>query len=263
MSPVIATSNLTKDFISHMLRKRTRIIDGLTLTVEKNQTYGLLGLNGAGKTTILRLFLGFLKPTSGEIKVLDTKPGDKRALRHLGFLPENPYFYNYLTAAEFLDFVGQIFGMTKKERTDRAKELLEVVVMKDAADKPVRKFSKGMMQRLGIAQSLMNDPDLVFWDEPMSGLDPVGRRDIRQILFGLKERGKTIFFNSHLLPDVNEVCDRVGVLHKGKLVAEDTIKSISGGGSYQKLEDYFLEAVGAEDAKINSKKFSGDSEDKG
>lgn len=240
---VIETSALTKDHYSHFFRRRFRAVDGLTLKIEKNETFGLLGLNGAGKTTTLKLLLGLLRPTAGKVTVLGVVAGDRRALARIGFLPENPYFYSYLTAFEFLDFVGAVFGLASKERRLRAMDLLSKVSMLEFMNLPVFKYSKGMLQRLGIAQALINDPDVLFLDEPMSGLDPIGRRDMRMILAKLKEEGKTVFFNSHLLPDVNEVCDRVGVLHKGKLVGLDTVASISGGGSHKDLENYFLETV--------------------
>lgn len=244
-SPVIEISELTKDHISHILRKRFRALDSITLNVNRNETFGLLGLNGAGKTTTLKLLLGLLRPTSGSIKVLDEPAGHIKSLAKIGFLPENPYFYSYLTPREFLDFSGQLFGIPRHKRQERSKELLEMVSLKEQADVPVRKFSKGMLQRVGIAQALINDPELIFFDEPMSGLDPIGRRDVRLIMNRLKEQGKTVFFNSHLLPDVNEVCDRVAILHRGKLAGQDTIANISQNGNYRDLEEYFLDVVNA------------------
>lgn len=240
----IEASQLSKDVFSSFLRKKKRVLQGINLKVEKSETYGLLGPNGAGKTTTLKILLGLMRPSEGTAMVLGCPAGDAQAKRRLGYLPENPYFYSYLTGREFLEFVGHLFGMSAKTRKERTKELLELVSIDRSADMATRKYSKGMLQRLGIAQSLMNDPEVVFWDEPMSGLDPIGRRDVRQILQKLKERGKTVFFNSHLLPDVNEVCDRVGVLNKGQLVAEEKIATISGSGNYRDLEDYFLTVVG-------------------
>ena len=196
--------------------------------------------------------LGLLKPTTGTIKVLGHDPGDARALARIGFLPETPYFYSYLTAGEFLDFFGRLFSLSAAERRDRAKELLELVSLTDAGDKPIRKFSKGMLQRLGLAQCLINDPDLVFLDEPNSGLDPIGRRDMRAIIMQLKKQDKTIFLNSHLLPDVNELCDRVLILHKGRCVAQARVSEISSSGNYHDLEEYFIAAVSADDAKTSS-----------
>ena len=240
---IIQVDGLVKDHISHILRKKFRAVDGLNLVVRKGEAYGLLGPNGAGKTTTLKLLLGLIRPTSGSIKVLDKVAGDKAALEQIGFLPENPYFYAYLTAREFLDFFGQLFDLNAKERKDRIAELLELVSLTEAADRPIRKFSKGMMQRLGVAQALINDPQLIFFDEPNSGLDPIGRRDVRQIMLMLKGQGKTIFFNSHMLPDVKEICDRVGVLHRGKMVGEGKISDICKTGAYQELEDYFMELI--------------------
>ncbi len=240
---VIQATNLSKELTSSLLRRKVRILSGLNLSVPKGETFGLIGPNGAGKTTAIKLMLGLLRPTEGKVEILGRPAGDKRALAQIGYLPENPYFYSHLTGREFLDFAGQLFGIDRKERSDRGKELIELVHLKDDADTPMRKYSKGMLQRLGIAQSLINRPAVVFWDEPMSGLDPIGRRDVRQILLTMKEKGITIFFNSHLLPDVNEVCDRVGVMVKGKLIVQEEVKNISASGNYKDLEDFFLEVV--------------------
>ncbi len=240
---VIEVRGLVKDHLSNFLRKRFRALDGLDLTVMRGESYGLLGPNGAGKTTTQKLLLGLIKPTSGEIKVLGKNPGDLDVLARIGFLPEAPYFYAYLTAQEFLDFFAQLFNLQGKEKKDRIKELLELVSLSEAGSRPIRKFSKGMMQRLGIAQALLNDPELVFLDEPNSGLDPIGRRDIRNIMLKLKASGKTIFFNSHMIPDVKEICDRVGVLHRGKMVGQGAVADICKSGNYQELEEYFMNKV--------------------
>jgi ABC-2 type transport system ATP-binding protein len=246
---VIEVNGLVKDHFSNFMRKRFRALDGLSLSVYKGETYGLLGPNGAGKTTTIKLLLGLLKPTSGLISVLGKTPGDRDALAKIGFLPENPYFYAYLSADEFLDFFGQLFGLKKKERRERIKELLELVSLSEAGNRPIRKYSKGMMQRLGIAQALINEPELVFLDEPNSGLDPIGRRDVRQIMLMLKERGKTVFFNSHALPDVSEICDRVGVLHRGRMAGEGLIKDICKAGTSQELEAYFMNVINESEAE--------------
>lgn len=242
---VIEAKGLVKDHFSNFLRKRFRALHGIDFSVARGEVFGLLGPNGAGKTTTQKLLLGLLKPTEGTVTVLGHPAGDPRSLARIGFLPENPYFYSYLTAGEFLDFFGRLFHLTAKERKDRAGELLQMVSLGDAGDKPIRKFSKGMLQRLGIAQSLMNDPELIFLDEPNTGLDPIGRRDIRQIIMGLKQQGKTIFLNSHLLPDVNELCDRIMILHRGRCVAEASVHEISGSGNYRDLEEYFMQAIDA------------------
>jgi ABC-2 type transport system ATP-binding protein len=240
---VIDVHGLVKDHLSNFLRKPFRALDGLDLEVFRGECYGLLGPNGAGKTTTQKLLLGLLRPTSGTVKVLGKNPGEKEALAKIGFLPENPYFYAYLSASEFLDFFAQLFDLNGKQRKERIKELLELVALSETGTRPIRKFSKGMMQRLGIAQALINDPELVFLDEPNTGLDPIGRRDVRQIMLKLKGQGKTIFFNSHMLPDVREVCDRVGVLHRGKMVGTGRIEDICKGGTTQELEDYFMNLI--------------------
>jgi ABC-2 type transport system ATP-binding protein len=250
---VIEISALVKDHVSPFLQKRVRVLDGLTLTVQQGQTFGLLGPNGAGKTTTIKLSLGLLKPTAGEVKVLDCPAGSKTALSRIGFLPENPYFYSYLTGWEFLDFFGQLFNLSTNQRKERAKELLEMVSLTDAAHKPIHKFSKGMLQRLGIAQCLINEPDVLFLDEPNSGLDPIGRKDIRNILLKLKQAGKTIFLNSHLLPDVNELCDQIGVLHKGKLIAGGKVASICPSGNYKDLEQFFFDVISSCDKQSQPK----------
>jgi ABC-2 type transport system ATP-binding protein len=240
---VIEVQGLVKDHYSNFLRRRFRALDGLSLKVFKGETYGLLGPNGAGKTTTQKLLLGLLKPTTGTISVLGREAGNKETLSRIGFLPENPYFYAYLSATEFLDFFAHLFNIKKNERRQRIKELLQLVSLSEAGNRPIRKYSKGMMQRLGIAQALLNDPELLFFDEPNSGLDPIGRRDVRRIMLMLKEQGKTVFFNSHALPDVKEICDRVGVLHRGKLAGEGSIKDICKQGTSQELEDYFMDLV--------------------
>jgi ABC-2 type transport system ATP-binding protein len=245
----IETKGLTKEVVSQFLRKRTRILDGVDITVEQGQTFGLLGLNGAGKTTTIKLLLGLLKPTAGTASVLGQTAGSRDALQNIGFLPENPYFYSQLTARECLLFMASLFSVPKELARERTEKLLELVQMSASANQPMNKYSKGMLQRVGIAQSLINSPKVIFWDEPMSGLDIVGRRDVRQILHNLKEQGCTIFFNSHLLPDVSEICDTIGILHKGKLIAHEKMASISTQGNYKDLESYFLQCIGETDGE--------------
>jgi ABC-2 type transport system ATP-binding protein len=249
-TPVIWASQLSKDHVSGFFLKRTRILNAINLSIEKGQCFGLLGLNGSGKTTTLKLLLGLLAPSAGQVKVLDRPPNHPETLKAIGFLPENPYFYSHLTAREFLDFVGTLFALPGKEKKMRVDQLLKLVSLQDNADKPMRLFSKGMLQRLGIAQSLINDPQIIFWDEPMSGLDPVGRRDVRNILLRLKGEGKTIFFNSHLMPDVNELCDRIGILHRGSLVVDCQTREVAQAGNYRDLEAFFLDQVEQAEAKL-------------
>ncbi|HEY9792660.1 MAG TPA: ABC transporter ATP-binding protein [Candidatus Obscuribacterales bacterium] len=248
---VIVTENLVKIHYSHFLRRPSRALQGVSFSIARGEAFGLLGPNGAGKTTTQKLLLGLLKPTEGTVCVLGHPAGDPRALDKVGFLPENPYFYSYLTAHEFLDFFGRLFNLSAAQRKERANELLKMVSLSDAGSKPIRKFSKGMLQRLGIAQALMNDPDVLFLDEPNTGLDPIGRRDIRNIIKGLKQQGKTIFLNSHLLPDVNELCDRIMILHRGRCAAEARVQDIATSGNYRDLEEYFMDAVARAEQEYN------------
>ncbi len=241
---VIEVRNLTKDRES-FLRKPLRVLDGLSLKVEKGMTYGLVGPNGAGKTTTIKLLLGLLRADQGSIAVLGAPPGDKAALCKIGFLPESPYFYSHLTGREFLTFSGQLFGLSGKALNERIEQLLATVSLQKKADERTGRYSKGMLQRLGLAQALINDPELLFLDEPMSGLDPIGRMDMRRIIEDLKNGGKTVFFNSHLLPDVAALCERVGLLSGGKLVAEAAIEEISPQRDARALEEFFLKHIQA------------------
>jgi ABC-2 type transport system ATP-binding protein len=245
MSPALAveTINLTKELESQFLRKRFRVLDSVNINVVRGETYGLLGLNGAGKTTTLKLLLGLMRPTSGTINVLGAPAGTKSVLEKVGFLPENPYFYSHLTGRECLDFIGSLFALETRTRKAKTTDLLALVEMTEAADVPMRKYSKGMLQRIGIAQCLLNEPEIVFLDEPMSGLDIIGRKDMRDILKKLKSEGRTVFFNSHLLPDVNEVCDRIAILHKGSLISQSPLREIAPSGAYAELEEHFLAAL--------------------
>lgn len=215
----IETFNLTKEYRAGFWRaRRRRALDQLCLRIEPGETFGLLGPNGAGKSTTLKLLFRLIFPTSGSARILGCEPGDLALRRRIGYLPENPTFYDHLSATEFLEFVAQIFGMTHREGRLRAAALIERTGLADAGKLPIRKFSKGMVQRLGIAQCLMNDPELIFFDEPMSGLDPVGRREVRNLILELRAAGKTVFFSTHILSDAESLCDRVAVLDRGRLL---------------------------------------------
>ena len=207
--------------------KKIEALKGLDLEIEKGETFGYLGPNGAGKTTTLKLLLGLIYPTSGNAFILGESTRNVRVKNFIGFLPEQPYFYTYLTAWEFLDFYSQLFDIPGKFRKKRIEELLVLVGLKGRCEKlQLRKFSKGMLQRLGIAQALINDPQVIFLDEPFSGLDPIGRKEIRDIIFKLKDSGKTIFFCSHILSDVEMICNRVGILVNGELRAIGRIEDL-------------------------------------
>lgn len=214
----VETVELTKDYaIGFWRRKLKRALDGLTLRVEPSQVFGLLGPNGAGKSTTLKILLGLVFPTSGRARVFGRQPGDITAHARLGYLPEQPYFYDHLTAEEFLAYMANLFGLGREEQRQRVGELLERLDLQSARDVPLRKFSKGMVQRVGIAQALLNDPELVILDEPMSGLDPVGRRQVRDLILELKRRGKTVLFSTHILSDAETLCDQVAILNRGRL----------------------------------------------
>ncbi|PYV18643.1 MAG: ABC transporter [Acidobacteria bacterium] len=216
--PVIETINLTKDYAVGFWRKRPRrVLDDLNLAVESGEVFGLLGPNGAGKSTTLKLILRLIFPTRGTISIFGADWSDASLRARIGFLPENPSFYDNLTAEEFLKYAGSLFGLAPGERRRRAAQLLEQVGLAEVADIPVRRYSKGMVQRLGIAQALVNDPDLVILDEPMSGLDPLGRREVRDLILELKAARKTVVFSTHILPDAETLCDRVAILHRGRL----------------------------------------------
>ena len=216
----ITIKDLSKEYRVGFLRKKVRVLSELSLHVEQGEIFGYLGPNGAGKTTTLKILMGLVRPTSGEAKVLGQALGDVKAKQRVGFLPEQPYFYDYLTGRELLNFYGQLGGLRRSDRQERIEKLAHQLRIESALDLPLRKYSKGMLQRIGLVQTLLNDPKLLLLDEPMSGLDPIGRRDVRDLLLGLREEGRTVFFSSHVIPDVEMVCDRVGILVSGRLVAQ-------------------------------------------
>ncbi|MFQ5723614.1 MAG: ABC transporter ATP-binding protein [Terriglobia bacterium] len=210
--------DLTKDYLRGFWRKRPhRALDRLELTVEEGEVFGLVGPNGAGKSTTLKLLMRIIYPSAGSARLLGRPFDDVEVHRRIGFLPEAPYFYDYLSAREFLNYCGQLFGLRPEERRRRIGQLLEQVGLVEAADIALRHFSRGMLQRVGLAQALINDPDLIFLDEPMLGLDPVGRREVRELILRLRAAGKTICFSTHVLPDVESLCDRVAILNRGRL----------------------------------------------
>jgi len=219
MKPVLETRLLTKIYRSPVAQKKVKAVDGLSVAVVEGEIFGFLGPNAAGKTTTIKMLTGLLRPTSGESLIFGEKLGNTSLMMRVGFLPEQPYFYPYLSGAELLDFCAQIFGMHADKRRVRVEKLLEMVDLGHAGRMRMSSYSRGMLQRIGLAQALINDPDLVILDEPLAGLDPVGRRDVRDIILKMKEEGKTVFFSSHILPDVEMICDRVGILINGKLMS--------------------------------------------
>jgi ABC-2 type transport system ATP-binding protein len=223
----IEISGLTKDYAVGFWRKRPwRALDGLSLTVERGEVFGFLGPNGAGKTTTLKILNRLIFPTVGSARILGAPVEHVETFRNVGYLPENPYFYDYLTAEEMLDYFGRFFPMAPEERRRRTDEVLERVGLTEFRRVALRKYSKGMLQRAGIAQAMLHDPEVVLLDEPMSGLDPVGRRDVRNLILHLKSEGKTVFFSTHILSDAEALCDRVAILNRGKLVGVGQISEL-------------------------------------
>ena len=215
----LAIYELTKEYAVGFWRKRPyRALDRLTLEVAPGEVFGFLGPNGAGKTTTLKLLMRLVFPTSGRAEILGRPAGDLDVRRRIGYLPEHPYFYDYLTAEELLAYFAGLFGISGQERTRRVSALLDEVGLGAERRLQLRKFSKGMLQRVGIAQALLNEPELVIFDEPMSGLDPLGRRDVRSLILRLRDRGCTVFFSSHVLSDAEALCSRVAILAKGRLI---------------------------------------------
>src|ERR1700729_3933037 len=217
-TPAIQIDGLTKDYAVGFWRKTMRrSLDHLTLEVNQGEAFGFLGPNGAGKTTTMKLLMGLIFPTSGSARVRGRSISDVGMHREIGYMPEQPYFYDYLTARELLDYFARFFGFSATERQERIGKFLRRVGLMESADVQLRKFSKGMLQRVGIAQAILHDPQVIFLDEPMSGLDPIGRREVRDIILDLKNQGRTVFFSTHILSDAEMLCDRVAVLVDGKL----------------------------------------------
>lgn len=226
-----------KNIVKFLAKKK--ILKDVSFSVEAGEIYGFLWPNGAGKTTTMKSIMGLIEPESGEIKVFGEKWLTKKAKEKIGFMPENTYLYKHLTGREFLKFNGKFFWLEWKQLDQRVEELLKRVGLQEAGDKYLHSYSKGMLQRVGLAQSIINKPKLVFLDEPMSGLDPIGRKMVKDLLVSLREEGTTVFFNTHILADVESICDRVSIIHQGNLIVEGKkISDISGS-----LEDFFIENI--------------------
>ena len=221
---------LGKTYMVGFWRKRPKCaLRPLNLTVEEGETCGFLGPNGAGKTTTLKLLMGLIFPTAGSARILGREWTDPEIKAQIGFLPEQPYFYDYLTAHELLEYYGQLSGVPTRDRKRRAEEVLAQVGLRDVHGVQLRKFSKGMLQRVGIGQAILHDPKLVFFDEPMSGLDPMGRREVRDLMEQLKHAGKTVFFSTHILSDAEALCDRVAIIHRGELRGVGAVEDLTSG----------------------------------
>lgn len=223
---VLEVEGLRKVFRIGFFRKRVEAVKGTSFSVRKGEIFGLLGPNGAGKTTTIKAILRLIFPTEGEIRVFGRPTGDRDAARRIGYMPENPYVYQYLKPLEFLDLCGRLTGMSKHDRQKRSEQMVDKVGLAEAIDRPIGKFSKGMMQRIGLAQALLHDPELLVLDEPMSGLDPIGRKEVRDLLLEQRARGKTLLFTSHILSDVELLCDRVVIMQQGEITSEGNVHDL-------------------------------------
>ena len=229
--PVLEIRGLVKAFKGHLGIGRTPAVEDLGLEIHAGEIFGLLGPNGAGKTTTFKMIVGLLRPDRGTIRMFGLPPSDPAARGKLGYLPENPYFYDYLTAREFLDFYGRLQGMPPALRRKRIDETLHRVGLAERGHTALRKFSKGMIQRLGLAQAIQHDPELVILDEPMSGLDPIGRREVRDLVLSLRAAGRTVLFSSHILQDAEMICDRVAILERGRLRSVGRLDDMISSGA--------------------------------
>ena len=245
---IIQTEKLTKEYRTPFGRTRKLALEDLTIDVKRGEIFGLVGPNGSGKTTTLKLLLGLIKPTSGRVSIFGRGPRDVAVKQRIGFLPDGPYFYDHLNSYEVLDFYGKLFGYSKAERDARKESLLDMVGLNKAdRSRVIRTYSKGMMQRVGLAQSLINDPELLFLDEPTTGLDPIGARSMKDAILQVRDAGKTVLLCSHLLADVQAICDRVAIVSEGHLVKFGTVRELVGPS--QSFEVY---ADGVTDATLKS-----------
>jgi ABC-2 type transport system ATP-binding protein len=222
LEPAIDVRDLRKVYRTPLRRKKVEALRGVSLTVERGHVFGFVGPNGAGKTTTIRTLMGLIKPTAGTAKIFGHAIPSRAARFKVGFLPETPYFYDYLNVDELLDLVGRLFGLPRDVRKKRANELIEKVGLGRARAQRLKSFSKGMLQRAGLAQALMNDPDLVVLDEPTSGLDPIGRKEVRDLIIELRDRGKTVFFSSHILTDIEAIADHIAIVARGSIQSQGT-----------------------------------------
>lgn len=226
MGTAIRIEELHKSFKTGFIPKKKKILKGISFTVEEGEIFGYLGPNGAGKTTTLKCLLGLIFPEQGKIEILGQNYLSLKAKEQIGFLPENPYFYDYLTASEFLRFYSQLFLLKKQDISKRISSLLRLVDLERSSNIQLRKYSRGMLQRIGLAQALLNDPSLVLLDEPLGGLDPLGRKEIRDVIVRLKAEGKTVFLSSHILQDIEMICDRVAIIVNGQIINQGKLRDL-------------------------------------
>jgi ABC-2 type transport system ATP-binding protein len=245
MDAVVEINELTKDYTKGFVKKKkVRALDGLSLKVKGGQVFGFLGGNGAGKTTTIKLLMGLMFPTSGSARILGHDISDVGMHRRIGYCPENPYFYDYLSARELMDHFGRLFGYDAATREAKTRDLLAAVGLGEKEwRRQLRKYSKGMLQRVALAQSLINDPEIVFLDEPMSGLDPVGRREIRELIAGLRAKGVTVFMSTHILSDIEALCDEVAILRGGRLAATGNLSELLASDEKQRALEISIQGV--------------------
>jgi ABC-2 type transport system ATP-binding protein len=251
MNAIIEIENLSKDYeVGFWKKKKVRALDDLTLSVEGGQIFGFLGGNGAGKTTTIKILMRLLFPSAGNARILGHDIADVKMHGRIGYCPENPYFYDYLTARELMNYFGELFGFDANKRKQKTEEFLTKVGLDEKDwNKQLRKFSKGMLQRVGLAQSLINEPEIVFLDEPMSGLDPIGRREVRELIAGLREKGTTVFMSTHILSDIEALCDNVAILRKGKLAATGNLDELLTQSGETQTFEINVKGVSAESLK--------------
>jgi ABC-2 type transport system ATP-binding protein len=248
MQYAVEINNLSKDYeVGFWKKKRVRALDDLTLNVRPGQIFGFLGGNGAGKTTTIKTLMRLIFPIGGSAKILGHDISDVQMHRRIGYCPENPYFYDYLTARELMHYFGELFGFDAAKRKGKCEQLLDAVGLAEKdRGRQLRKYSKGMLQRVGLAQSLINDPEIVFMDEPMSGLDPVGRREVRELIAGLRDKGTTVFMSTHILSDIEALCDEVAILRGGKLAASGNLDALLAADSETRAFEISVQNVAAD-----------------
>jgi ABC-2 type transport system ATP-binding protein len=244
MDIAIELNNIYRSFRNNFWQRPKEVLKDVSIKVQKGEIFGFLGPNGAGKTTTIKIITGLIRPDSGCVRIFDAPVNSLEAKKHIGFLPESPYFYEHLTGYEFLNIHARLGNV--KDHKVRTNALLDRVGLSHAADLPLFKYSRGMLQRIGIAQALITDPDLFILDEPLSGLDPIGRKEIKDLIIEQKDRGKTIFFSSHILPDAEAVCDRIGIIIKGRVMHIGKLKEILKKGIKTDeitLEEWFVKQI--------------------
>lgn len=252
-SHVVHVEGIVKDFRPGLGLTRKRILHGISFDVRRGEVFGLLGPNGAGKSTTLKVLMGLIHADGGSAQILGHDVEETEYRKHVGFLPEQPHFYDYLTGNEFLEFYARVSGVPRAERPARIERLLHDVGLSHAGDARLRTYSKGMLQRIGIAQAIIHDPDIVFLDEPLSGLDPIGRKEVRDLMLRLNGEGKTIFMNSHILSDVEAVCSRVAILVRGRIRFEGGVQDFLDDG--QRSSDIVLQCISPELAETAEERF--------